>query len=123
MKIYLVKTRSCDDGCLETVATFSTREAADEVALRGGWCVEEMGMDVPHPDQWWCQVGVDGDVTRGKRGPASELDKAYLWSSHAFKKSRVLGSMGFGWTPEEAEEAARKILEASRVLEDEEVSR
>lgn len=111
MKIFLVnRTDAHEDGGREyttesTVAVCSTREAAEILAKRGGWSVEEMGLDLEFKDSWECGIGFDGrEVYCHGPNPVTELPDSGPdpWNT---------GCYAYGWTAEEARSKARTIYD------------
>jgi hypothetical protein len=78
--IYAVVERSCDDGCHETLWTFSTRAAAEEVAQRRPSAeVRECALDPAVPDLWTAVVGPDGP-TISRIASDAQPARAYSWA-------------------------------------------
>ena len=87
------------------MAVCSSREAAEVLASRGGWAVEEMELDLVFRDSWMHLIGFDGREVLSK-GPIPVLELPESgpdpWNT---------GGIGYGWTAEEAEYKARKIYQ------------
>jgi hypothetical protein len=102
--VWLVKVRSCDDGCYETEFAFTSAEGAAELARRLGAEVEPMETDKVVRDVYAAIAhrGPDGPVRIGVPHPGTSLPANSRWG--------VGGVTAFGWSAEEAEATARAML-------------
>ena len=89
------------------VAAFTFRGAAEALASRGGWIVQEMVLDQTFRDSWLCHLGFDGSEVQCV-GPTPVLElpesKPDPWKT---------GCYGYGWTKEDARDRAHAIYGGS----------
>lgn len=115
MKVWMVTSRSCDNGCHETIAVFTDKDKANDLAARfDGERVVEMEADVEWKDMYsYSHYPHNPNCSAWYNTiPSLELEAGHIGDHRKTKgHENASYSVGRGWSREEAKANAIKAWE------------